>query len=84
MHVFRMPTRPHSLRIRSRSAVPQELGTVRDARSLGVARCIEADSEALKNGYYAFQPDDGIRWHADAASSRRHAVLRRGTVLQVA
>ena len=34
---FRLPPRPRSVRLRSRSAVPQELGVARDDRCLGVA-----------------------------------------------
>ena len=78
--VFRLPRRPHSVRIRSRSAVPQELGLARDARALGVAvsrivlaqarrqEAIEAGAASLTDGYHAFEPDNGIRWtDGDAA-----------------
>src|SRR6185312_14938571 len=36
-HVFRLRHTPHSIRIGSRSGVPQELGLARDPRCLGVA-----------------------------------------------
>jgi hypothetical protein len=57
--VFRLSTRPRTLRIHSRATVPQELGLARDERSLGVAirrvvlaqaqrqRAIEADAASL-------------------------------------
>ncbi len=74
MHVFRLSARPHTVQIRSRAAVPQELGLARDARSLGVAlrqivlaqprrrSTIDADAPSLIDGYHAFEPDNGIRW----------------------
>jgi hypothetical protein len=61
------------VRIRSRAAVPQELGLARDARALGVAvsrivlaqarrqGTIEASAASLTDGYHAFEPDSGIR-----------------------
>ncbi len=80
MYAFRLAARPRRLRIISRTAIPQELGFVRDARPLGVAvrrivlaqarsrRVIEADAASLADGYYAFEPDNGIRWtKGDAA-----------------
>jgi hypothetical protein len=78
--VFRLSTRPRTLRIHSRAAVPQELGLARDERSLGVAirrvvlaqaqrqRAIEADAASLSDGYHAFEAQTGIRWtDGDAA-----------------
>ena len=78
--VFRLNTRPRTVRIRSRAAVPQELGLARDERSLGVAirrivlaqarrqRAIEADAASLADGYHAFEAQTGIRWtDGDAA-----------------
>jgi hypothetical protein len=74
MHVFRLSTRPRSVYIRSRAAVPQELGLVRDARPLGVAvqrivlaqgrqqHAIDAGAPSLVDGYHAFEPDNGVRW----------------------
>jgi hypothetical protein len=73
-HVFRLGVRPRIVRIRSRAAVPQELGIARDDRALGVAvrrivlaqsqrqRTIEADGASLVDGYHAFERDNGIRW----------------------
>ncbi len=78
--VFRLSTRPRTVRIRSRAAVPQELGLARDERSLGVAirrivlaqarrQCaIEAEATMLSDGYHAFEAANGIRWtNGDAA-----------------
>jgi len=74
MYAFRLRTRPHSIRICSRSAVPQELGTARDNREIGVAvrriivaqprsqRTVTANAASLTEGYHAFEPDNGIRW----------------------
>jgi hypothetical protein len=80
VHVFRLQARPRTVRVRSRAAVPQELGLARDPRSLGVAVqrivlagarrkwTIDADAVALVDGYHAFEPDNGIRWtDGDAA-----------------
>ena len=77
---FRLPRRPRSVRIRSRSAVPQELGFARDARLLGVAlrrivlaqarqqRNMGADAASLVEGFHAFEPANDIRWtDGDAA-----------------
>ena len=36
-YVFRLAAKPRAIRVRSRSAVPQELGVARDPRRLGVA-----------------------------------------------
>jgi hypothetical protein len=73
-HVFRIGTRPVSIRIASRCGVPQELGLARDPRCLGVAlrriivehgvriRAAEADDPRLSDGFHAFEPDNGLRW----------------------
>ena len=73
-HIFRLPTRPETVRIVSRASVPQQLGTARDPRPLGVAlrqivvvqgekiRRIEAASALLTRGFHQFEPDDTIRW----------------------
>jgi hypothetical protein len=79
-YVFRLPRPPRHVRIRSRAAVPQELGLARDDRSLGVAvrrivllqprlqRAIDANAAALDDGYHAFEPENDIRWtDGDAA-----------------
>ena len=79
-YVFRLGAKPRAIRLRSRSAVPQELGVARDPRPLGVAvrrivlaqarrqRAVEADAASLVDGYHAFEPDNGIRWtDGDAA-----------------
>jgi hypothetical protein len=62
------------IRIVSRAAAPQELGLMRDPRSLGVAlrrvtlcrgrqlRVIEADDPLLTDGFHAFEADNGFRW----------------------
>ena len=74
MFVFRLRGKPRSVRIRSRAAVPQELGLSRDPRCLGVAvrrlvlaearrqRAIEAGAVSLTDGYHGFEASDGIRW----------------------
>ena len=80
MFVFRLRGKPRSVRLRSRAAVPQELGLSRDPRCLGVAvrrlvlaearrqRAIEAEAVSLTDGYHAFEAVDGIRWtDGDAA-----------------
>ena len=53
---------------------PTELGLARDPRVLGVAlrqlvlvqarrqQVIEADASTLADGFYPFEPEDGIRW----------------------
>jgi hypothetical protein len=77
---FWLPAPPRAVRIRSRAAVPQELGLVRDDRALGVAlrrivlaqtggeACIEADADELMDGCHVFEPDNGMRWtNGDAA-----------------
>jgi len=79
-YVFRLAKRPRKARIVSRSAVPQELGFARDARSLGVAvkqmvlaqprrqRMLNADAACLTDGYHDFEAESGIRWtDGDAA-----------------
>ena len=79
-YVFRLRARPRVARLMSRSSIPQELGTVRDSRVLGVAvrrlvmargRCsvvMEADDRRLTDGYHAFEARDRIRWtRGDAA-----------------
>ena len=79
-YVFRLGAKPRAIRVRSRSAVPQELGVARDPRPLGVAvrrivlaqarrqRVVDADAASLIDGYHAFEPDNGIRWtDGDAA-----------------
>jgi hypothetical protein len=80
VHSFLLRARPESVRIVSRTGVPQELGTVRDPRPLGVAlqqivlirggrmRSVGADSTLLTQGFHDYEPDDGIRWtNGDAA-----------------
>jgi hypothetical protein len=74
LHVFRLAARPATMRIVSRSGVPQELGTARDPRSLGVAlrqitvsqgirfRTIEANDALLTDGFHEFEANECIRW----------------------
>jgi hypothetical protein len=77
---FRLPPRPRSVRIRSRSAVPQELGVARDDRCLGVSvrrivlaqarrqQALDAEAAALVEGWHRFEPEDALRWtDGDAA-----------------
>jgi hypothetical protein len=80
MFVFRLWGKPRSVRIRSRAAVPQELGLSRDPRCLGVAvrrlvlaqarrqRAVNAEAPSLTDGYHAFEAVGSIRWtDGDAA-----------------
>jgi Hint domain/Passenger-associated-transport-repeat len=80
VHVFRLAHPPQHLRIKSRCGIPQELGTARDPRSLGVAlrrimlrqnaraRLLTADDATLRDGFHDFEPDNGFRWtEGDAA-----------------
>jgi hypothetical protein len=79
-YVFRLGAKARAIRVRSRSAVPQELRVARDPRPLGVAVrrivlaqarrqvAVEANATSLIDGYHAFEPGDGIRWtNGDAA-----------------
>jgi len=78
--VFRLKARPGSVRVLSRSGVPQELGLARDARPLGVAlrrvvlrqgarlAVLEAGDPRLTQGFHGFEPELGLRWtNGDAA-----------------
>jgi hypothetical protein len=74
MHVFRLPMGAACVRIRSRDAVPAELGLARDFRSLGVAvrwieisegarvTLIDADDDRLVDGFNSYEPDGDLRW----------------------
>jgi T5SS/PEP-CTERM-associated repeat protein len=77
---FRLPPRPRSVRIRSRSTVPQELGVARDDRCLGVSvrrivlaqarrqQALDAEAAALTEGWHRFEPENALRWtDGDAA-----------------
>ena len=79
-YVFRLPAIPVTLRLASRSAVPQELGLARDARLLGVAvrriaarkgtrfQTMAARDTALADGFHDFEAENGFRWtDGDAA-----------------
>jgi hypothetical protein len=72
IHVFRLGTKPRSVRIRSRAAAPQELGLAGDPRMLGVAirrivlaqpyrQCV-IEAEELTEGCHEFEPNNGMRW----------------------
>jgi hypothetical protein len=73
-HIFRLPSRPSSVRIVSRAGIPAELGLARDPRLLGIAvqrialrqgtrfRVLEAADALLEEGFHAFEPDNGQRW----------------------
>ena len=74
VRMFWLPRVPREVCIMSRAGVPQELGTARDPRLLGVAlrrvavwqgalvRVLEADDPALSRGFHEFEPDGGLRW----------------------
>ncbi len=79
-YVFRLVSRPTTVRVRSRSVVPQELGLARDPRCLGVAlrrillgsrtrtRGVHTDDARLIDGFHDHEPGNGFRWtDGDAA-----------------
>jgi hypothetical protein len=79
-YAFRFTATPRNVRIRSRAAVPQEIGTARDERALGVAlrrimlaqplrqRAIDANDTLLSDGFHTFEADHAFRWtNGDAA-----------------
>ena len=79
-YTFRLTATPCNVRIRSRAAVPQEIGTARDERALGVAlrrivlaqplrqRTIDANDTSLTDGFHTFEADHAFRWtNGDAA-----------------
>ncbi|HVY17109.1 MAG TPA: Hint domain-containing protein [Rhodopila sp.] len=75
-YTFRLPPLDASstIRLRSRSGAPDELGIARDPRVLGVAlrllamrngrrvRVVEMDDERLAEGFHDYEPGNGIRW----------------------
>ncbi len=73
-YAFRLTATPRTVRIRSRAAVPQEVGIERDERVLGVAlrrivlaqplrqRAIDAKDTSLTDGFYEFEADHKFRW----------------------
>jgi hypothetical protein len=73
-YTFKLPDDAVSVRIRSRAAVPSELGVARDFRRLGVAlrhivvlrgarfQVIAAADTALGSGFHAYEPDNRYRW----------------------
>ena len=80
LHIFRLEANPATVRICSRTGVPQELGVARDPRCLGVAlrqitvcnrkrqRTMKAINPLLAHGFHCFEPDQEIRWtDGDAA-----------------
>jgi hypothetical protein len=80
LHMFHLRQPPASLRIVSRAGVPQELGTARDPRPLGVAvlriivrqhgrlRVINAADPVLVDGFHEYEAAGGHRWtDGDAA-----------------
>ena len=87
-YVFRLPSRPKSVVIASRAAVPCELAVARDPRSLGVAlrqvtvrqgttfMAIGADDERLTTGFHAYEADCGLRWTDGSAELPIEAFAR--------
>ncbi len=73
-YAFRLTATPRNIRIRSRAAVPQAIGIVRDERALGVAlrrimlaqplgqRAIDANDISLTDGFYDFEAEYSFRW----------------------
>jgi len=65
---------PGCVRVMSRAGIPQELGTARDPRLLGIAlrrivarkgatlRMIEANDPSLRDGFHPFEADNCFRW----------------------
>src|SRR3984885_13536398 len=79
-YAFRLTATPRHVRIRSRAAVPQEVGVERDERALGVAlrrivlaqplrqRAIDAEDTSLTDGFHSFEGGHAFRWtNGDAA-----------------
>ncbi|HTW70775.1 MAG TPA: Hint domain-containing protein [Acetobacteraceae bacterium] len=74
LFVAALPMQPNHVRIGSRAGVPQELGTARDPRSLGVAlrrvvvrkgarlRTMDAADPLLDQGFHLYEQDNGFRW----------------------
>jgi ELWxxDGT repeat protein len=72
--VFRLRTASPEIRIRSRAAIPAEIGVARDPRPLGVAlhkvvlrrgsrfRVIDMTEPELVHGFHGFETTDRIRW----------------------
>jgi hypothetical protein len=72
--IFNLSGPADSVRIGSRSVVPQELGLVRDSRCLGVAlrqvvvrqgswsSAIHADDVRLVDGFHQYESDNGFVW----------------------
>jgi hypothetical protein len=78
--VFDLPFCPSCVDIVSRDAIPSELGTARDSRSLGVAlRTIQlhqpgsgtvtlgADDSRLQDGFNGYEAADQLRWTTGCA-----------------
>jgi hypothetical protein len=73
-HFFTLAGQPSSIRIVSNAASQAELGLARDPRILGVAirqvvlrqgtqfQIITSADPALTEGFYPFEPDNGLRW----------------------
>jgi Hint domain len=78
--LFRLCSRPRTVHIVSRAAIPRELGHARDSRCLGVAlrritvrqgtvfRSATADDARLVDGFHPFEPTTGLRWTDGAAA----------------
>jgi hypothetical protein len=74
VYIFSLPSAPGSVFVASRAAIPSELGSVRDPRSLGVAlrrvairqgtkfMLFNAGDERLTKGFHDYEPSDNLRW----------------------
>ncbi|HEY4174968.1 MAG TPA: Hint domain-containing protein [Rhodopila sp.] len=74
IHVFRLQSRPNTVHLASREAVPAELGLARDPRSLGVALhsialrqrtkfvVLKANDSRLADGFHPHEPASDLRW----------------------
>jgi T5SS/PEP-CTERM-associated repeat protein len=83
-HIFRLTAPPATVRIVSRTGVPQEMGLSRDPRCLGVAlrqmmvtqgariRTIDAEDALLQDNFHGYEADNDIRWtYGDAGVPAR-------------
>jgi len=94
-YVFRLIVCPGEVRIISRASAPDELGLARDPRLLGIAirsitvvagsrrRIIEASDVALRDGFHAYEPDQGIRWTNGNALLPAHMLVYRNKQIDI-
>ena len=95
-YTFKLPDNAKSVRIRSRAAVPSELGVARDFRCLGVAlrdmvllrgaisQVIEATAPLLGDGFHAYEHDNRYRWTNGDAGLTLPIGRARELILEIA